>query len=158
MAPSSTLLATAATYFQAMSNFDSVQLFDVLAENYEQHFAPGSAKLESPVGRDYFVSSVTNLGAVLSDFTTEIKKTWPNEAENQVTVWAEGGGSFHSHLQRDDDDEEWLLKREYIFVIVMDGTGKKIESVLEFFDNKALEVMKGLIGKAFQRLEQSAKK
>lgn len=155
MSPSSHLLKTAATYFEAISTLDPALLSSVLADDYEHTFAPQSAGFGAGPDRAGTIARFASLQAVLSSFPTRMKQTWPNEEARQVTVWATSEANFHPRIKQDDGDEAWSFHGEYMFVLTMDASGEKISSVFEFVDSKSTDGMVKLVGKAFERAKSS---
>lgn len=150
---SATLVTTATTYLDAISRLDTSLLSSVLSHNYKHTFAPSSAGLGPPVGRDEFVSRFGTLRDVLRSYPIGIKQTWPNTSVNQVTVWADSEADFHPHVKNGKDDE-WCSKGEYVFIFTMDTQGTKVEQAVEFVDSNATQGMRTLVLKAFEQIKE----
>ncbi|RKK66510.1 hypothetical protein BFJ69_g15342 [Fusarium oxysporum] len=157
MSSSSTLLAAATAYIDALASFDPARVQAVLSENYEHTLAPTSMGVESPIRRDAFIPMLCNLKAVTSHYSLRIKKAWANEAAGQVAVWVGGEGDLHPHIKQ-NTSEDYVFDREYIFILEMDSTGEKVQKAFEFVDTKATETMMGVLGKELQGSEANVSK
>ena len=131
----STLLATATAYLDIYTTLDTEAYAALLSDDFTLEMAPASAGLPT-LDRDACISRVSAIKEVMSTFPVTIIKAWPNPSLRQVLVWAKSEAHFHEQL-RDGNCEQWELKGEYMFLMTMDGSGMKIEHVLEFVDNKA---------------------
>lgn len=142
---SSTLRSTAQSYLTTLSTFDAQALRPLQSENYFHEFAPASTNYGTRT-LDQFATHITALKQVLHGFQPEVKNLWVNESLKQVTIW--GTAVVIWKDEKVKDNKEWEYKGEYIFVLSMDESGKKVERVLEFLDSKDLERFGALIVKA----------
>jgi len=99
-----------------------------------------------PFSREAFAEHINKLSEVLSKFPVVPTQIWVNEADRQVTMWCTGEATFRDEV-RDDGlcEEEWLYHGEYIFILEMNDSGDKVESIVEFLDSKESERLRGLI-------------
>lgn len=99
-------------------------------------------------------SRLKHLAGVLESFTVSIQEAWASPSKNQVTVSAVSEPKLHGHVKDNDNEEEWKLHGEYIFILDMDETGEKLKHVFEFLDSKATENLWLLATRAFKKNEE----
>lgn len=151
----STLVATATAYMQLFKTLDPDTVTSLQSEDYTHVFAPASLNPPPAMNREAFATHISSLQGVLRSFPVSLKEVWPNPSLNQVVIWAASETHFHDHVKDNDNEEEWRFRGEYMWVLTMDKSGKKIKHVLEFLDSKGVETLQGLFGRAFKKLAES---
>lgn len=74
----------------------------------------------------------------MTGFPVTAKEYIESEGSGQVTVWASSKAIFRDDVKDDEISQtEWVYEGEYIFLLAMDETGKKIIRIIEFLDSKA---------------------
>jgi hypothetical protein len=66
-------------------------------------------------------------------------------------VWAHSETRFLDQLKDGDNEEEWRLKGESMFLMTMDESGVKVEHVLEFLDSKATADIVVAVSRAMEK-------
>jgi len=145
----STLLATASAYLDVYTTLDTEAYAALLGDDFTLEMAPASASLPT-LDRDACISRIHAIKEVMSTFPVTTIKAWPNPSLTQVLVWARSEAHFNEHL-RDEDIEQWKVKGEYMFLMTMDASGRRVEQVLEFVDSKATA---GITAMVFRALEK----
>lgn len=146
-----TLTATAKSYLKLFDTLDPGVIAAVQGPNYTHTNAPSSLSPPGPFTAATFADHLALLRNILVGFPISIKKLWPNPHLRQVVVWTTSVTQFHDHVKDNEDDAEWEVEGEYIFVLEMDESGKKVESVLEFLDSKVTEQLGLLAARAFAK-------
>ena len=144
-----TLLATATAYLDVYTTLDTEAYAALLSDDFMLEMAPASASLPT-LDRDACISRISAIKEVMSTFPVTIMKSWPNPSSRQVLVWAKSEAHFQEHL-RDGDCEQWKLKGEYMFLMTMDGSGMKVEHILEFVDSKATADITKMVFRALEK-------
>ncbi|CAG7557526.1 unnamed protein product [Fusarium equiseti] len=147
----STLLATASAYLEVYTTLDAEAYAALLSDGFMLEMAPAFARLPT-LDRDACISRSSAMKDVMSTFPVTIIRSWPNPSLRQVFVWAKSEAHFHEHL-RDGDIEQWELKGEYMFLMTMDASGRRVEQVLEFVDSKATADITAMVFRALEKKE-----
>lgn len=146
-----TLTTTAKSYLKLFDTLDPAVIAAVQSPNYTHTNAPSSLSPPGPFTAATFANHLAFLRNILVGFPISIKELWPNPHLRQVVAWTTSVTQFHDHVKDNDDDEEWEVEGEYIFVLNMDESGRKVESVLEFLDSKVTEQLNLLAARAFAK-------
>lgn len=144
-------MATAKAYLKLFDTLDPAVIANIQAPNYSHLNAPSSLSPPAPFTVETFAAHLALLRNILKGFPVFVKEIWPNPHLRQVVVWTTSETQFHDHVKDNDDEEEWKVKGEYIWVLKMDESGEKVENVLEFLDSKVTEELKLLAARAFAK-------
>ena len=91
---------------------------------------------------------LNSLRSILSTFPVEAKEIFETEGSNQVTIWATSNAVFREEAKDEDSGLDWSYQGEYIFVLVLNESGDKIERILEFLDSKKVLEMQAQLKRA----------
>lgn len=157
MAPSEILLKTAKAYLNSVSTVNPDALAAVTTETFYITMAPHSTGLSTDDGvsvtRGALLERFQMLKTIVTSTNIKIKQEWPpNEATNQVTIWANADADFAPAIVGNDSKDDWVWKPETIFIFTMDESGEKVKHVLEFQDSEEMKIMTALMGKAIGKL------
>ena len=96
-----------------------------------------------------FAAFIVSLRDVMAGFPVTPKEMVDSENENTVTVWATSEAKFHEEFKDDSfSATDWAYRGEYMFILNMDPSGRKIRRIVEFLDSKGTERMYGLLARA----------
>ncbi|TVY84262.1 Uncharacterized protein LSUE1_G000871 [Lachnellula suecica] len=139
---------TAIRFIEAFDKL-SVETFLALQTPACEHvFAPASLSLP-PKNNETFSAHITGLQALLESFPVIPIEVQENPDKNQVLIWATSQANFHHDLKDSGiSDEQWTYKGEYMYLLSMDGSGEKIDRVVEFLDSQGTERLHGLLARA----------
>ncbi|CZR64184.1 uncharacterized protein PAC_14081 [Phialocephala subalpina] len=149
---SSTRRGTALAFLAAFENLDIDAHISLRAPTCSNIFTPSSQP--PPLNNSGFAAHLSRLRAVIERFPVWPKEIMEDEKQNRVVIWATGEAHFKEEV-RDGGltQEEWLYKGEYMFIISLDGSGEKIERVVEFLDSKAADKGRSLVRRATGNLQ-----
>ena len=91
---------------------------------------------------------LNSLKSILSTFPVEAREIFASEGSNQVTIWATSNAVFREEATDADSGLDWSYQGEYIFVLVLNDNGDKIERILEFLDSKKVADMQEKLKRA----------
>jgi hypothetical protein len=149
----SPLLATAESFFSALSICDMDRVASFLAPEYEHHFLPASSGLGPPVDRDALIGRFTGLRSIATGVEITINQAWPNDAAHTITLQTTNTPHFKDIVKRPEDVEgEWDFSIQCMFVLTMDESGEKMVKSIEFVEGPTTEKMMVQVPKAFQRV------
>ncbi|EXJ81917.1 hypothetical protein A1O1_07984 [Capronia coronata CBS 617.96] len=153
--PSSPRIETARTFLAAFADLSTSQHLSVRSDDCIQIFAPSSLNPPAPKDNATFASHLAGLRDVMSGFPVTAKEMIDSEFQNAVTIWATSEAQFHDKLKDDGlSADEWNYRGEYVFMLTMDETGRRITRIVEFLDSKATERLRGLMARARDNLEK----
>lgn len=144
---SETLIATAKAFFKVFDALDPSTIEHVQTDSYKHQMAPASLGLPAIFTKQTFAEHLGRLGGALSNFPMTLIKTYANPTLSQVTIWAKSAPIFRENL-KDGNPGDWNIKNEYIWVLTMDKSGRKVDEVLEFLDSKTTELLMPLVFRA----------
>lgn len=155
MAPSSTLVAAATAYFDALSSVDSERIASTFSPDYKHTLAPtnffSGIGINAPLdGQAFSQGAPVQLG-IFSDISFKIKESWPNEATNVVTAWVAAQGTLRDQFVDAEIGTTADYYREYVFILTV-GEDGKIEKALEFVDTLSLKTVGAAQAKAASRI------
>lgn len=141
---------------QYLSNFEhlNVQGFlDMFSPDCENHYAPASIGLPSPLSNTQFAEHIARMGSVFERFCVRATEMHANEAKKQVTIRAVSDIKVRPELKDEAfNDEEW--HGEYIYFLSFDEAGDEIVRVVEFMDSVKTESLKDVFFKALAKLSE----
>lgn len=153
---SSTRYQTALQYIAAFETLSTETFLAIETEDCHHTFAPSSLQIASFSTSAAFAAHITGLRKVLAAFPVFPKEVIENPTENQVLVWATSETRFHDAAKDSGvSEEEWRYKGEYMFVLWMDGSGERINRVVEFLDSEGSQRLRGLMARAKGNLGDS---
>jgi hypothetical protein len=142
-------IETAKSFLEGFADLSSERHLSVRSEDCIHCFAPASLESLEPKDNASFAAHLTRLREVMVGFSVTPKEMIDSANENTVTVWATSEAKFHPELQDSGLlPDKWAYRGEYIFILSMDPTGKKIHRIVEFLDSKATERLFGLVERA----------
>jgi hypothetical protein len=145
---------TALRYIQAFETLSVETFLSIQTPSCVHTFAPASINIPLPLDANAFVKHISNLKQILKGFPVTAKEILEDEAKNSVIVWAGSQAIFHDELMDAGiPREEWDYRGEYVFIFTMDGSGEKVERVVEFLDSKETERLRGLMERAKKNKE-----
>lgn len=148
---------TATTFLKVFETLDTSVVRSIQSDSYTHHFAPASLAMPEQ-NLKQFIDHIKWLNDVLKAFPVIPKEIWVNPTLKQVTIWATAVPEFHQHIIGSDDSKDWYVQGEYIFVLSMDDSGRKIERGIEFLDSKRTEYLLELNARARSRLAEDSSK
>lgn len=85
----------------------------------------------------------------MTGFPVTAKEIIDSADSNTVTIWATSEAQFREELKDDGvPAEKWAYRGEYLFILTMDETGRRIRRVVEFLDSKLTERALALVARA----------
>ncbi|KAH6686637.1 hypothetical protein F5X68DRAFT_231982 [Plectosphaerella plurivora] len=155
MALSSTLVAAATAYFDALSTFDAEKISSTFSPEYQHTLAPtnffASLGIKGPLPGNALLQGAAGQKALFSDIAFKIKESWPNEATNVVTAWVVAQGTLRDEFVDAEIGTTKDYYREYVFILTV-GEDGKIENVLEFVDTLSIKSHGAAQAKAASRI------
>lgn len=154
MATDSTRLRTAKSYIAFFTTLDTSLLAPLLSdEKFEHIMAPASLAIPS-LNKSQFLAHSVDLGKIMSGFPVVAKEYLESESANSVVVWATSRTEFREVvLKQEGGNDGWEYEGEYMFVLTMDASGKRIVRVVEMLDSlKTDKELRPLMRKARERL------
>lgn len=145
----STRVETAKIFLEGFADLSGSRHLSVRTEDCVHIFAPASLNPPPPKDNATFAAHLAGLREVMAGFPVMPKEIIDSANENTVTIWATSEAKFHKELQDDGlPASEWAYRGEYIFILAMDQSGKRIQRIVEFLDSKGTERMWGLVARA----------
>jgi hypothetical protein len=149
MATTSARLETARTFLAAFGDLSVTTHLSIRSDDCIQIFRPGSVGIPEPQDNATFASHLSHISEVMSGFPVTAREMIDSENEKAVTIWATSNAQFLPELKDQGlTAAEWTFQGEYIFVLHMDDSGRKIKRVLEFVDSKATDRLRALMARA----------
>lgn len=65
-----------------------------------------------------------------------------------MTIWATSNATFREEAKDEDSGLDWSYHGEYIFILILNQTGDKIERIIEFLDSQKVVEVRVLIERA----------
>ncbi|EXJ82326.1 hypothetical protein A1O3_06139 [Capronia epimyces CBS 606.96] len=149
-ASASPRLETARTFIAGFANLSADALVSTRTADCTHLFAPASlGALTTPKDNATFAAHLAGLRDVLAGFPVTAKEMIESDIQNTVTVWATSNALFRDELKDDGlPADEWAYRGEYIFLLTMDDTGRRIRRIVEFLDSKATDRLLLLMARA----------
>lgn len=134
MATDSPRLRTAKSYIAFFATLDITLLSSLLSDDddFEHIMAPSSLAIP-PLSKPQFLAHSSGLRKIMSGFPVFAKEYIESESENSVVVWATSRTDFREEVKQ--EEEGWEYEGEYVFVLKMDTSGRKIVKVVEMLDS-----------------------
>ncbi|KAF2877585.1 hypothetical protein BDV95DRAFT_472922, partial [Massariosphaeria phaeospora] len=131
----SPLHGIAITFLAAFNDLDGSAHVALRTPDCQHFFAPASLNLVSPKSNEEFKAHLTNLHAVMEHFPVAAKEIHVHDSgpNSQVIIWATGTPAFRAEAI--DDEEDWNVTNEYMFILDFDES-QKIKRIVEFLDAK----------------------
>lgn len=169
MATPTNLHDTATSFLAAFTDLSDADHLSLRGPECTQIFAPSSLAVPQK-SNEQFASHVASLRKIISRFPVTAKEIrincgldqTTNKADNngnpnaQITIWATGQPEFREEVKRGQGKEEeevnWEVINEYIFILDVDVETGKIVRVLEFLDSAQTEKLRALVRRARENL------
>ncbi len=145
----------AMSFLESFKNLDTTGNLALRAPGCIHKFAPASLNM-SPMTNGQWGAHLNSLKDILSTFPVEAKEIFEHEASNQVTIWATSNAVFREEAKDEDSGMDWSYEGEYMFVLVFNENGDKIERILEFLDSKKVADLQAQLKRA--RVNVAARK
>jgi hypothetical protein len=148
---SSPRIETAKLFLAAFSDFSvaaSKQLA-IRSPDCTHVYAPASLPPPPPQDNEAFEAFLNSLTDIMSGFPATAKEIIDSEKGNAVTIWATSNAQFFDEVKDDGiPASEWEYRGEYVVMLHMDLTGRKINRIVEFVDSKSSDRLWTLIIRA----------
>lgn len=99
-------------------------------------FAPASLNFPPSMTNEQWAAHVLSLKSILANLPVTAKEIFAQEGSSQVTIWATSEARFREEAKDEDSGLNWIYHGEYIFILLLNQTGDKIERIVEFLDSK----------------------
>lgn len=138
MATDSVRLRTAKSYIAFFATLDSSLLSPLLSDETFTHvMAPASLAIPA-LSKAEFLAHSAGLGRIMSGFPVFAKEYLECESGNSVVVWATSRTNFREEVKLGEEGG-WEYEGEYVFMLTMDASGKKVVRVVEVLDSLKTE-------------------
>ena len=155
----STRIETAKIFLEGFADLSESRHLSVRSDDCTHIFAPSSLNLPPPKDNTTFATHLAHLREVMVGFPVTPKEMIDSANENTVTVWATSEVKFHVELMDDGlSAAEWAYRGEYIFILTMDPSGRRIQRIVEFLDSKGTERLLGLVARAKENRQRLSSK
>ena len=152
-------IETAKAFLEGFTDLSDSLHLSLRSEDCLQIFAPASLSGLAPKDNATFTTHLVHLREVIAKFPVTPKEMIDSVNENTVTVWATSEAIFHEELKDGGlSADEWAYRGEYIFILNMDPSGRKIRRIIEFLDSKGTERLQGLVARAKENRQRLASK
>ncbi len=152
-------IQTAKIFLEAFADLSESRHLSVRSEDCTHIFAPASLNPPPPKDNATFAAHLVGLREVMAGFPVTPKEMIDSANENTVTVWATSEAMFHEELKDDGlSAAEWAYRGEYIFILAMDPSGRRIQRIVEFLDSKGTERILGLVARAKENRQRLGSK
>ena len=142
-------IETAKIFLDAFADLSESRHLSVRSADCTHIYAPASLNPFPPTDNATFAAQLAGVREVMAGFPVTAKEMIDSAEANTVTVWATSEALFHEDVKDDGlSAAEWAFRGEYVFIISMDPSGRRIRRIVEFLDSKGTERMWGLIARA----------
>ena len=147
----------ALAFCESFENLDAEANVALRSPDCRHEFGPSSMNMGEPRTNDQFIAHVSSLKETLTGIPVTPKEIF--ECGSHVTIWATSTATFRDEVKDADPDVDWSYHGEYMFVLVFNQAGDKIERIIEFLDSKKVAEVRALQARAKRNLaakEQSS--
>ena len=123
-------------FLQSFEHLDTDANLALRAPGCVHSFAPATLNMPASMTNEQWGAHLNSMKSILSTFPVEAKEIFEHEGSTQVTVWATSNAVFREEAKDAELGLDWNYQGEYIFVLVFNESGDKIERILEFLDSK----------------------
>lgn len=150
---SSKRLETAKKFIGIFATLDTDTLATVLADSYHHVFAPSSLTMFDPLDKPGFVTHMASLRSFMTGFPVYITEFIESTTSNAVWLWCSSKTEFKQEAK--DEEENWEVRGEYVFMLWMDESGSQVIKTVEMLDSAVTLELFPLMEKARANLEKS---
>jgi len=148
----STQRSTALAFLQSFQHLDVDANLALRTPNCIHSMAPASLNYPASMTNEQFAAHLSSVKPILATFPVTASEIFEHEGSNQVTVWATSNATFREEAKDEDPGIEWSYRGEYMFVLVLNRAGDRIERIVEFLDSKKVEEVTVLMERARRNL------
>ena len=110
--------------------------------------APASLNFPPSMTNEQWAAHLLSIKSILATLPVAAKEIFEHEGSNQVTIWATSNATFREEAKDEDSGLDWSYHGEYVFVLLLNQAGDKIERIFEFLDSKKVVELGVLIERA----------
>lgn len=145
---SSTQRKVAQAFLDSFETLDADANIALRTADCVHTMAPSSLDFPPSMTNEQWKAHVSRLKPVLATLPVTAKEIFQADGGNKLTIWAESDATFRPEAKDDDPSVDWSYRGEYMFVLLFNDAGDRIERIVEFIDAKKAADVMGLMARA----------
>ena len=138
----------ALAFLQSFQQLDADSNLALRTPGCRHVMAPASLNYPPSMTNEQWAAHLSSLKPIVSTFPVTAKELFEDDGSNQVTIWATSNATFREEAKDEDSGLNWSYHGEYIFILLFNQAGDKIERIVEFLDSKKAAEVGVLIERA----------
>ena len=148
----STQRSIALAFLQSFQELDGDSNLALRTPGCSHIMGPASLNYPPSMTNEQWGAHLLSLKSILATLPVTAKEIFEHEGSNQVTIWATSNATFREEVKGEDSGVDWSYHGEYIFILLFNQAGDKIERIVEFLDSTRVVEVKELIERARRNL------
>jgi len=143
----------ALAFLESFKDLDGAGNVALRAPDCRHIMAPASLNFGPSKTNEQFAAHISGVKEIFAALPVTATEIFEQPDSHQVTIWATSDGTFREEVKDDEEPRvDWSYRGEYMFVLVFNRAGDKIERIIEFLDSKRVEEVRVLMDRAKRNL------
>ena len=141
---------TAMAFLHSFQDLDGESNLALRTPGCSHTMAPASMNFLPTMTNEQWAAHLSSMKQILAALPVTAKEIFEHPGSNQVTIWATSNATFRQEAKDEGEDEgcDWSYHGEYIFILLFNQAGDKIERIVEFIDSKKVAELGTLLARA----------